>query len=106
MLRSLLSRKAVFIGAVLLPILLLIAIFIYYPALDTFRTSFTSWNLRINRPPQYIQFDNYVRLLGDPTFWEVTGRTILIVVITLPLEMLVAFWIALLLNEHFPGRAL
>src|SRR5689334_19293270 len=106
MLRSLLSRKTVFIGAILLPILLLIAIFIYYPAFDTFRTSLTSRNLRIQRPPQFVQFDNYSRLLSDATFWEVTGRSAIVVVLTLPMEMLTAFWIALLLNEHFPGRAL
>ncbi len=106
MLRSLLSRKAVFIGTILVPIILLIGVFIYYPAADTFRTSFTSRNLRINRPPQFVEFDNYTRLLTDPLFWEVTGRSAIVVLLILPLEMLVAFWVALLLNEHFPGRAL
>jgi multiple sugar transport system permease protein len=106
MLRALLSRKAVFIGAILIPIILLIGIFIYYPAVDTFRTSFTSRNLRINRPPQFVQLENYSRLLSDAQFWEVTGRSFEVVAMTLPLEMLIAFWIALLLNEHFPGRAL
>ncbi len=106
MLRSLFARKGVFIGAVLLPIILLIGIFIYYPAVDTFRTSFTNWNLRINRPPQGIGFDNYTRLLADPLFWEVTGRSLVVVGLTLPLEMFTAFWIALLLNERFRGRSM
>src|SRR6266851_5002599 len=106
MLRSLFARKGVFIGAVLLPIILLIGIFIYYPAVDTFRTSFTNWNLRVNRPPQGIGFDNYTRLLADPLFWEVTGRSLVVVLLTLPLEMFTAFWIALLLNERFRGRSI
>ncbi len=106
MLRSFLSRKAVFIAIILLPILILVGLFIYYPAIDTFRTSLTSRNLRINRPAQFIQFDNYSKLLSDPLFWEVTGRSLLVVGFTLPLEMLVAFWVAMLLNEKFRGRAL
>ncbi len=105
MLASLRSRKAVFIGAILVPIILLIGVFIYYPAFDTFRTSLTSRNLRINRPPQFVQFENYSRLLNDAEFWEVTTRSLVVVALTLPLEMLLAFWVAVLLNEHFPGRS-
>lgn len=106
MLHALRSRKTVFIGAILAPIILLVALFIYYPAIDTFRTSLTNRNLRINRPPQFIQLDNYTKLLSDELFWEVTGRSFLIVGLTLPLELLLAFATALLLNEHFPGRSL
>jgi multiple sugar transport system permease protein len=105
MLASLRSRKAVFVGAILVPIILLIGVFIYYPAFDTFRTSLTSRNLRINRPPQFVQFENYSRLLNDAEFWEVTTRSLVVVALTLPLEMLLAFWVAVLLNEHFPGRS-
>ena len=50
--------------------------------------------------------DNYARLLGDEEFWQVTGRSILLVVIVLPLELLLAFAAALLLNERFPGRGI
>jgi len=96
----------VFIAIILLPIMILVGLFIYYPAIDTFRTSLTSRNLRINRPAQFIQFDNYSKLLSDPIFWEVTGRSLLVVALTLPLEMLIAFWVAMLLNEKFRGRAI
>ncbi len=105
MLRALLSRKAGFVATILLPILLLIGLFIYYPAVDTFRTSLTNRNLRINRPPQFIGLNNYSQLLSDPLFWEVTSRSVIIVLLTLPLEIFMAFWIALLLNERFRGRS-
>ena len=106
MLRSLRSRKITFIIVILLPIVLLIGVFIYYPAVDTFRTSLTNRNLRINRPLQFIGIDNYTRLLSDPLFWEVTGRSFVVVGLTLPLEMFISFWIALLLNERFRGRSI
>ncbi len=95
-----------FLLAILLPSVLLIGLLIYYPAVDTFLTSLTSENLRIRRPPQFIFFENYGRLLTDDEFWTVTGRSFLVVAIVLPMEMVVAFVIALLLNEQFPGRGL
>lgn len=103
--RKPLSEHA-FIIIILLPILLLVAVLIYYPAVDTFLTSLTSENLRLNRPPQFIGLENYSRLLNSSEFWEVTGRSLVVVLITLPLELAVALGVALLLNEHFPGRGL
>lgn len=103
--QRLFSSDTAFIAVILLPVLLFVAILIYYPAADTFRNSLTNRNLRIQRPPEFVDFANYSRLLADEEFWQVTGRSFLVVAITLPLEMLIAFAAALLLNEHFPGRA-
>ncbi len=103
-LRRLTSSDSIYILVVLTPIALLLALFIYYPALDTFGQSLTNRNLRIRRPPKAIGFDNYIKLVEDDEFWEVTGRSFKVVLITLPLEMAVAFSIAMLLNQRFPGR--
>ena len=90
----------------LVPILVVIALLIYYPAADTLQTSLTDENLRIRRPTEFVGLDNYARLLGDPEFWAVTWRSIVLVLIVLPLELLIAFAAALLLNERFPGRGI
>lgn len=102
----LLSRDRLFILAFLLPIAVVVAALIYFPAIDTLQTSLTNENLRIRRPPELIGLDNYTRLLADEEFWEVTIRSILLVVVVLPLELILAFAAALLLNEHFPGRGI
>ena len=101
-----LTRDRVFVLALLVPILIVVALLIYYPALDTLQASFTNENLRIRRPAEFIGLENYARLLGDEEFWQVTGRSILLVVIVLPMELLLAFAAALLLNERFPGRGI
>jgi ABC-type sugar transport system permease subunit len=101
-----LSRDRVFILAFLLPIVVVVFALIYLPAADTLQTSFTNENLRIRKPAEFLGLDNYIRLLGDAEFWEVTGRSVLLVLIVLPLELIIAFAAALLLNEHFPGRGL
>lgn len=102
--RRFFNQDTWFLIVILAPLVLLLALLIYYPAIDTFQTSLTNRNLRIQRPAEYIGLENYTDLLGDDEFLEVTGRSFLVVAITLPLEMAVAFSIALLLNEHFPGR--
>lgn len=103
---KLFNSDRLFLLVILVPILVLVALIIYYPAVDTFQTSLTNENLRVNRPPEFIGLDNYSRLLGDDEFWEVTGRSVLLVAIILPLETLLALAAALVLNEQFPGRSL
>lgn len=104
--RRSLHRDYWFVWLILIPILIAVALLIYYPALDSLFTSLTSRNLRINRPPQFIGLENYIKLLSSSEFWQVALRSLLVVVFTLPLEMLIAFAIALLLNERFPGRGM
>lgn len=102
-----LSRKNVgFIFLMLLPALLLLTIFIYYPSVSTLISSFTNKNLRLPGAEKFVWFKNYGLLLANREFWQVTGRSFLIVACTLPLEILIGFLIALLLNEHFPGRGI
>ena len=102
------SSDSRFIFIIIAPIVLLIGLFIYYPAIDTFQTSQTNYNLRMHRDAakaKFRGFDNYARLVQDDEFWEVTERSFTVVALTLPLEMAVAFSIAMLLNQRFPGRS-
>ncbi len=101
-----LNPDRLFLVAILVPLILLVGALIYYPAVNTFQTSLTNQNLRINRPIEQIGFENYTRLLGDDEFWEVLGRSLLVVALILPMETIIAFAAALLLNEKFPGRGL
>ena len=101
-----LARDRLFVLAFLLPLIAIVGVLIYLPALDTLQTSLTDENLRVRRTPEFIGLDNYARLLGDEEFWTVTLRSLLVVVLVLPLELVLAFAAALLLNEHFPGRGL
>lgn len=101
-----LSRDRIFILAFLVPILAIVAALIYYPAVETFIDSFFNENLRARRPAEFVGLENYVRLLQDDEFWEVTFRSVMLVIVVLPLELVLAFAAALLLNEHFPGRGI
>jgi multiple sugar transport system permease protein len=101
-----LSRDRVFILAFLLPIIVVVFALIYIPAADTLQSSLTNENLRIRKPAEFVGLDNYIQLLRDEEFWEVTFRSIFLVLLVLPMELILAFTAALLLNERFPGRGL
>ena len=96
----------VFIGVILVPLIILVGILIYVPALDSLLTSFTNENLRILRPSKFIWLKNYSKLIESSEFWTVTARSLLVVVLTLPLELFISLGLALLLTEVFPGRAM
>jgi multiple sugar transport system permease protein len=64
----------------------------FWPTFEAFWLSFTNWNLL--RPPAFIGFENYRRLLGDPLFWQVFRNTFLYLLIGTPASLLLAFLIA------------
>ena len=99
-------QDLVFIGVILVPLIVLVGILIYLPALDSLLTSFTNENLRILRPSKFIWLKNYSKLIENSEFWTVTARSLLVVALTLPLELLISLGLALLLTEAFPGRAM
>lgn len=60
--------------------------------------SFTSW--KVLTAPQWIGIDNYVRMFtSDPEFYQSLKVTILYTVTSVPLQMAVALFLAILLNE-------
>lgn len=49
--------------------------------------------------PEFIGLENYLAILGDPRFWQSFRFTLLIIVIVTPAEMILGFFIALLLDQ-------
>ena len=99
-------QDLVFVAVILLPLIILVGILIYFPAIDSLITSFTNENLRIRRLPKFIGLKNYSKLIENSEFWIVIARSLLVVSLTLPLELLISLGLALLLTEVFPGRAM
>lgn len=55
---------------------------------------------------QFIGLDNYAALLSDSHFWNALGNTAYFTGVSVALEMVLGFGIALLLNRAFTGRGL
>ncbi|MBC8160490.1 MAG: sugar ABC transporter permease [Roseiflexaceae bacterium] len=89
---------------ILTPVLLYYLVFAVFPVLVNVALSFTRWN-GISGGPVWVGLDNYVRYF-QPPYPQIMFNTLLFVVVGLLLGTVVAFFIALLLNEKVYGLGL
>ncbi|HOO33451.1 MAG TPA: sugar ABC transporter permease [Thermotogota bacterium] len=87
---------------VMIPVLLVFAILIFYPAVRAFFDSFTDYSL-FTPIPTFIGMDNYHTVLADIEFWQLFGRTLLLVFFSVALQYILGMSLALLLNEELRG---
>ncbi|MGQ9552647.1 MAG: carbohydrate ABC transporter permease [Anaerolineae bacterium] len=78
--------------------------FFLYPTLSSLYYSFTEYN--ILQPAKWVGFQNYKELPQDRLFWNSLGNTVYYTVFSVPLNMFLAFTLAVILNRPMPGRAL
>lgn len=88
----------------ILPSLLFILVIFLIPIIYTLVISFFSWNLlRPDLGIKFVGFKNYLQALKDPFTWETIGRTFYFVIISVLLELIFGFSLALSLNTEFKG---
>ena len=89
------------------PFFLLFAVFGLFPLVFTGYVSLTAWNTR--RPGSegtFVGLENYRRLLEDENAWNALRNTIGLGVLSAVPQLLLALWIAHLLNGRLRGRLL
>ncbi|MCL6625258.1 carbohydrate ABC transporter permease [Alicyclobacillus shizuokensis] len=84
-------------------VLVLLRIFVY-PIYQSAVWSFFHYNLMDGSPVQFIGWQNYKDVLTSVAFWLATQRTVYFTVLTVLFELVLGFFSALLLNQHFRGR--
>ena len=95
-----LGRAAPFI----LPGLLLYATFILLPMLYSLRISFYDWKVLNPSLSEWIGVDNYVRALTDPIFRRAVLNTLVYALVTVPAQIILGLFIAMLLNQAIRGK--
>lgn len=85
----------------LLPAMILLSAFVFYPALEAFRLSFTDYNI-IN-PPQYVGTENYEKLWKDGTFWLTLRNTFLYLFVVVPALVVLPLILAIVVNRKLKG---
>src|SRR5258707_303842 len=87
------------------PTIIIIALVAVYPIIDSIRLSLLD-NPLIASGAAFVGLRNYIQVLGDPAFKSSVGITLIFSVVSVALETLVGFGVALLMNKAFPGRGL
>ncbi|MBE3561512.1 MAG: sugar ABC transporter permease [Ktedonobacteraceae bacterium] len=89
----------------LLPAFIVLIVFSYAPSIFVFYMSLFKWNF-LNRGEQpFIGLDNYLFLLRDTNFWQALQTTLLYVIISVPLNLLLSLFLALILMSGIRARA-
>lgn len=88
----------------ILPGLILMFAFIFYPLIRNVLMSFTDFNVLLFRANEFIGLQNYIRAFNDPKVLTTFVNTILYGIATVPLQMFFGLVIANILNTKIKGR--
>lgn len=88
----------------LLPWLIGLVAFYLGPILASLFLSFTNYDLI--QAPVLVGISNYRRLLTDPIFWQSLKVTAIYAVVATPLQLILSFLLALLMNQNIRLRGL
>lgn len=78
----------------LLPVVVLLGIFVIWPAIYAVYLSFQNWSFY--KDPEFVGFENFLAVLRDPLFWATIRRGFLFVLMTVPIMLVLAFLFACL----------
>ena len=81
-----------------LPAMVLLIVFVYYPIVENLRLSLFSWNA-FSVSPTFVGFDNYRTAFGDPVFWTALRNNTVFAVVSLICQVGFALVLAALLEE-------
>jgi len=79
------------------PYIIFVAVFVLFPVVFSFILTFHKWN--IIAPMKFIGVDNYTRLFQDRLFWTSIVNTLKFLLLHIPLQIAVALFLAVLLNQ-------
>ena len=96
-------ERRIFPYLMLTPMILIFGVFLFYPAINGFLISFTKWD-GVN-PQEFIGIKNYVKLIGDKTFWRAFSRTLIFTAVTVPGIYVSALGLALILTRQIKASS-
>lgn len=86
------------------PALIMLFLMNIFPLMWSFGLSFFHYKASSMRPPRFAGFYYYEKVLSDPVVWERLQTTALIVSLSVLLQMVIGFSMALLFEKKFPFR--
>ena len=101
--KSLTRRKTLVAYSFILPNLLGFFIFTFVPIVFSLLLSFCEWNS--GGEIKFIGLDNFIRMFSkDNSFWIALKNTIYYTVVTVPVSLALALFLAILMNKPLKGR--
>lgn len=86
----------------LLPAVLIIALFTLYPLLDGLRVAFTNTSL-LRGTREYVGLANFIRLASDNVFWLSLRHSVQLTVAVVVLQLVLGLILASVMKQNLPG---
>lgn len=99
--RSLRAQREMLFYVLISPWIIGFLAFVFGPMMYSGYLSLTKWNLLAR--PQFIGMGNYQQLVHDPLFWQSLKVTTIYAVVSVPLGLAFALFLAVLLNQRVRG---
>ncbi len=90
----------------ILPTIILLIVMNIFPLIYSLYLSFTNYSVIADKPPQWIGIQNYTSILTDKNFWTAFATTGRYALLTVILQTVIGFGLALLLRNKFKGSGL
>ena len=87
-----------------IPALVIVAVFIVIPMIYSFSLSLTNMNLLKPASTQFIGFRNYIRLFQDEIFWRAFWNTILFMTLAVNIEFIIGLFVAQMMFKVTRGQ--
>lgn len=87
----------------LMPAMVLLSVFFFYPTVRLFIDSFYEWDGMGER--FYLGFENYRMLFSDEEFWQTVWNSFVFIIGSVPTGMAVSLGLALLIQKYVLGRS-
>ena len=100
------TRSSLTAYAFLAPGFALFLLLIIYPMIKAFQMSFYDWNVVAGATSELIGWKNYQTAFHDPIFWRGLQNSGFYMALTVPPQIVLGLFVATLLNNKAPGRAL
>lgn len=98
-------NKVIFPLLLILPTLIFLFIFCFYPMLKGFSYSLTDYDRAYPKATKFIGLENFVKILTlDKVFWGTVSVSLKWVVVEVCLQLFFGMIFALILNQNFRGR--
>jgi multiple sugar transport system permease protein len=98
------KRREILIGILFIaPWIIGFLAFQFFPFVQTLYYSFTNFSLV--KAPRWIGLSNYINISKDSNFWLSIKNTLFLTIIGTPIQLVIAFLCALLLNQKLKGQS-
>ena len=91
---------------ILVPTLLLLLVFAYFPAIQSFRFSLLKYNLKMPNRIGFVGLANYIYIIKDPVFQASVIRVLYFMIMATVVVLALSLAFAQVLNQKFKGKGL